>query len=109
MALTPEPKPSARPSAIGPAMIGQFVSMLAVGFTGKPPCPASCRDNAAASGVRSRRAGGELVAKSWQPAVLYQPGMSAVHLVCGPVGAGKTTFSRRLERERRALRLSVDE
>ena len=49
------------------------------------------------------------MAKSWRPAVLYQPGMSAVHLVCGPVGAGKTTFSRRLERERRALRLSIDE
>jgi predicted kinase len=32
-----------------------------------------------------------------------------VHLVCGPVGAGKTTFARRLEQERRALRLSVDE
>jgi predicted kinase len=35
--------------------------------------------------------------------------MSAVHLVCGPVGAGKTTFSRRLELERRAVRLSIDE
>jgi predicted kinase len=35
--------------------------------------------------------------------------MSAVHLVCGPVGAGKTTFSRSLEAERRALRLSIDE
>jgi predicted kinase len=35
--------------------------------------------------------------------------MSRVHLICGPVGAGKTTFSRALERERAALRLSIDE
>jgi len=35
--------------------------------------------------------------------------VSVVHLICGPVGAGKTTFSRRLELERRALRLSIDE
>ncbi len=35
--------------------------------------------------------------------------MSAVHLICGPVGAGKTTFARRLELERRAVRVSIDE
>jgi len=32
-----------------------------------------------------------------------------IHLIVGPVGAGKSTFARRLERERRALRLSLDE
>jgi uncharacterized glyoxalase superfamily protein PhnB/predicted kinase len=32
-----------------------------------------------------------------------------VHLILGPVGAGKSTFARRLARERRALRLSLDE
>ena len=32
-----------------------------------------------------------------------------VHLILGPVGAGKSTFARRLERERGALRLSLDE
>lgn len=35
--------------------------------------------------------------------------MSLVHLICGPIGAGKTTFARQLERERPALRLSIDE
>ncbi|HYJ08814.1 MAG TPA: AAA family ATPase [Polyangiaceae bacterium] len=32
-----------------------------------------------------------------------------IHLIVGPVGAGKSTFARRLERERQALRLSLDE
>jgi predicted kinase len=49
------------------------------------------------------------VAKSWQRVVLYRAGMSLVHLICGPVGAGKTTFSLALAEERRALRLSIDE
>lgn len=35
--------------------------------------------------------------------------MSCIHLLCGPVGAGKTTYARKLEVERRAVRLSVDE
>ena len=32
-----------------------------------------------------------------------------VHLVFGPQGAGKTTYSRRLESEARAVRFSIDE
>lgn len=32
-----------------------------------------------------------------------------VHLVLGPVGAGKSTYARRLAREERALRLTLDE
>jgi predicted kinase/uncharacterized glyoxalase superfamily protein PhnB len=32
-----------------------------------------------------------------------------VHLVVGPVGAGKSTFARQLARDRRALRLALDE
>jgi predicted kinase len=32
-----------------------------------------------------------------------------VHLVLGPVGAGKSTFARALSRERRAVRLTLDE
>ena len=32
-----------------------------------------------------------------------------VHLVCGPVGAGKTTYSRKLASERHAVVFSIDE
>lgn len=32
-----------------------------------------------------------------------------MHLICGPLGAGKTTLARRLEREHAALRFSLDE
>jgi predicted kinase len=35
--------------------------------------------------------------------------MATVHLVCGFLGAGKTTFARGLADERRAVRFSVDE
>ncbi|NOZ43011.1 MAG: ATP-binding protein [Alphaproteobacteria bacterium] len=35
--------------------------------------------------------------------------MAKIHLVSGPVGAGKTTFARRLSGERRALLFSIDE
>jgi predicted kinase len=35
--------------------------------------------------------------------------MPTVHLVCGFLGAGKTTFAKRLASERRAVRFSVDE
>jgi len=32
-----------------------------------------------------------------------------VHIVAGPIGAGKTTLARRLAADRRALRFSLDE
>jgi predicted kinase len=32
-----------------------------------------------------------------------------IHLVCGAVGAGKTTYSRKLAHDRQALHLSIDE
>lgn len=35
--------------------------------------------------------------------------VSNVYLLCGKTGSGKSTFARRLETERRAFRLSVDE
>lgn len=35
--------------------------------------------------------------------------MPTVHLVCGPTGAGKTTFARKLATECEALRFSIDE
>lgn len=35
--------------------------------------------------------------------------MSVVHLVCGPVGAGKTTFARALAQHERGLRFSIDD
>lgn len=35
--------------------------------------------------------------------------MAQIHLIVGPVGAGKSTFARGLARERRALRLTLDE
>lgn len=35
--------------------------------------------------------------------------MPKVHLICGPTGAGKTTFARQLAAERRAVRFSIDE
>lgn len=35
--------------------------------------------------------------------------MATLHLLHGPVGAGKTTFARRLEREIRAVRFTPDE
>ncbi len=35
--------------------------------------------------------------------------MSVVHMVCGPVGAGKTTLSRRLAASERALIFTIDE
>lgn len=35
--------------------------------------------------------------------------MSTVHLICGPTGAGKTTFARGLADERDAVRFSIDE
>ncbi len=35
--------------------------------------------------------------------------MSRIHLILGPVGAGKTTFARRLAAERRALRIDLDD
>ncbi|MBE9553908.1 MAG: ATP-binding protein [Proteobacteria bacterium] len=35
--------------------------------------------------------------------------MPTVHLICGPTGAGKTTFARELAAERGALRFSIDE
>ena len=34
---------------------------------------------------------------------------ATVHLLCGKVGSGKTTFARALEEERRAVRFSPDE
>jgi len=34
---------------------------------------------------------------------------AGVHLVCGPVGAGKSTYATRLAREQRAVRLTLDE
>ena len=35
--------------------------------------------------------------------------MPTAHLICGPTGAGKTTFARELATERDALRFSIDE
>ena len=35
--------------------------------------------------------------------------MSTVHMISGPLGAGKTTLARRLAEEHRALRFSLDE
>src|SRR5262245_33302669 len=35
--------------------------------------------------------------------------MATVHLVCGFLGAGKTTFARRLAHEQHAVRFSIDE
>ena len=35
--------------------------------------------------------------------------MACVYLLCGKTGSGKTTFARKLESERRAFRLSLDE
>ena len=35
--------------------------------------------------------------------------MPRLHLIVGPVGAGKSTFARALSRERRAIRLTLDE
>ena len=35
--------------------------------------------------------------------------MPTVHLICGPTGAGKTTFARGLAAERGAVRFSIDE
>ena len=35
--------------------------------------------------------------------------MPTVHIVCGPTGAGKTTFARRLTAECEGLRFSIDE
>lgn len=35
--------------------------------------------------------------------------MAKIHLIIGPVGAGKTTFALRLSQERRALFLNLDE
>ncbi len=35
--------------------------------------------------------------------------MPTVHLICGPTGAGKTTFARGLAAERNAVRFSIDE
>ena len=35
--------------------------------------------------------------------------MPVVHMVCGPLGAGKTTLARRLAEQHRALRFSLDE
>jgi predicted kinase len=35
--------------------------------------------------------------------------VATVHLVCGPVGAGKTTYSRKLAQELRAARFSLDD
>lgn len=35
--------------------------------------------------------------------------MPTVHMICGPLGAGKTTLARRLAEEHRALRFSLDE
>ncbi|WP_438015375.1 ATP-binding protein [Sorangium sp. So ce315] len=36
-------------------------------------------------------------------------GMAHIHLLVGPVGAGKSTFALRLSREQRAVRLNLDE
>jgi len=35
--------------------------------------------------------------------------MPIAHMICGPLGSGKTTFARRLESERGALRFTHDE
>jgi predicted kinase len=35
--------------------------------------------------------------------------MAMLHLVVGPVGAGKSTFALTLEQQHRALRLNLDE
>lgn len=35
--------------------------------------------------------------------------MPTIHLICGPLGAGKTTLARRIAREHGALRFSLDE
>ena len=32
-----------------------------------------------------------------------------IHLICGPTGAGKTTYSRQLAQDRQAIRFSIDE
>lgn len=37
------------------------------------------------------------------------PRLGRVHLIVGPVGAGKSTFAKRLAREGRAVRLTLDE
>ena len=36
-------------------------------------------------------------------------GRGRVHLIVGPVGAGKTTFAKKLARDQRAVRLTLDE
>jgi predicted kinase len=35
--------------------------------------------------------------------------MARAHLLCGPVGSGKTTFARTLERSTRGVRIALDE
>lgn len=35
--------------------------------------------------------------------------MAAIHMICGPVGAGKTTYAIQLAKELRAVRFSIDD
>jgi uncharacterized glyoxalase superfamily protein PhnB/predicted kinase len=77
---------------------------------------ASASTPASAQDVSSLRDGSpalqapSAVSGTGRPATAGSAGNSGkVHVIVGPVGAGKSTFARRLERERRALRLSLDE
>jgi uncharacterized glyoxalase superfamily protein PhnB/predicted kinase len=64
----------------------------------------SLRDGPVVSQAPSAATGREVTAMAGNP-----ENGPRVHLIVGPVGAGKSTFARRLERERRAMRLSLDE
>lgn len=55
--------------------------------------------------IENARAGGQAPNAAWG----LERRSARVHLVIGPVGAGKSTFAERLEREHSAIRLTLDD